>query len=185
QYYTLSAWLKAEGAGGTNAPAVMVAELDSNRKWLTQTNLGFDKGTYDWTEKKLTFRTGINTSYLYVYANIWEGYGTFWVDDVALAPFFGPTIYLNGALTQNPDGTVTQKARQNDIDFTFYYIPKERYIEIQGEIQDLRGEDRALQIMYNLPVNASEWRWGDYIRGSRVINEIALTSFQSLLLTVS
>lgn len=170
QYYTLSAWLKAEGAGGTNAPAVRVVELDSNRKWITQTNLAFSNGTYDWTQKKLTFRTGINTSYLYVYANIWEGYGTFWLDDVELSPFFGPTIYLNGALTQNPDGTVTQKAMANDIDFTFNYIPKERYIELQGEMQDLRGEDRALQVMYNLPLNASGWRWGDYIRGSRVIN---------------
>ncbi len=145
QYYTFSAWVKADGAGGKNAPAVRVVELDSNRKWLTQTNLIIGKGTYDWTQKKLTFRTGINTSYLYVYANIWDGYGTFWLDDVELAPFFGPTISLNGALTQNPDGMVTQRARQNDIDFTFYYIPKDRYIELQGEMQDRRGEDRALQ----------------------------------------
>lgn len=160
-YYILSAWLKAEGAGGKNAPAVRVVELDSNRKWITQTNLAFDNGTYDWTEKKLTFRTGINTSYLYVYASIWEGYGTFWLDDVELSPFFGPTIYLNGALTQNPDGTVTQRARQNDIDFTFYYIPKERYIELKGEVQDLRGEDRALQVMFNVPVNLTGWYWND------------------------
>jgi hypothetical protein len=60
-------------------------------------------------------------------------------------------IYLNGALTQNPDGTVTQRTRQNDIDFTFYYIPKERYIEFHEEMQDRRGEERALQVMYNLP----------------------------------
>gem|GEM_PF-2635995 len=170
QYYTLSAWLKAESTGGKNAPAVRVVELDSNRKWLTQTNVVFSKGTYDWTQNKITFRTSSNTSYLYVYANIWEGYGTFWLDDVELSPFFGPTISLNGALTQNTDGTVTQRARANDIDFTFNYIPKDRYIELQGEIQDLRGEDRALQVMYNLPLNADGWRWGDYIRGSREIN---------------
>jgi hypothetical protein len=62
-----------------------------------------------------------------------------------------PPIYLNGTLTQNPDGTATQRARANDIDFTFYYIPKERYIELKGVMQDLRGEDRALQVMYILP----------------------------------
>lgn len=170
QYYTLSAWVKTEGAGGKNAPAVRVVELDSNRNWITQTNLVFSKGTNDWVQKKTTFRTGINTSYLYVYANIWNGYGTFWLDDVALAPFFGPTISLNGTLTQNPDGTVTQRARANSLDFTFYYIPKDRYIELQGEVQDMRGEDRAVQVMFNVPVNAEGWRWGDYIRGSRVIN---------------
>ncbi len=61
-----------------------------------------------------------------------------------LSPFFGPTIYLNSALTQNPDGTVMQMARANDIDFTFNYMPKDRYIELQGEIHDLRGEDKEL-----------------------------------------
>jgi len=54
-----------------------------------------------------------------MYANIWSGYGTFWVDDIELEPFFGPTIYLNGILTRNPDGSVTQKARANELDFTF------------------------------------------------------------------
>ncbi len=47
------------------------------------------------------------------------------MDDVALEPFFGPTISLNGALMQNPDGTVTQRARVNEIDFTFYNITQD------------------------------------------------------------
>jgi hypothetical protein len=169
-YYTFSAWVKTYEAGGTYAPAVRVVELDADKKWLRQTNLIFSKGTNDWAQKQITFRTGADAAYLFVYANIWNGCGTFWVDDVELKPFSGPTIYLNGTLTNNPDGTVTQRVRANDIDFTFYYKPKERYIELQGDIQDLRGVDRAIQISYNLPMNASEWRWGDYIRGSRVIN---------------
>ncbi|GFO96049.1 hypothetical protein ig2599ANME_0235 [groundwater metagenome] len=42
-------------------------------------------------------------------------------------------------------GLMMQRVRANSLDFTFYYIPKDRYIEIKGEMQDLRGEDRALQ----------------------------------------
>jgi len=170
QYYTLSAWGKTEGVGGTYAPGIRVVELDENKKWLRQNNLEFNKGTNDWTQKQISFQTGINTKWVYIYANIWNSYGTFWVDEVELEPFFGPTIYLNVTLEQNDDGTVTQKAQANDIDFLFTYIPKGRYIELQGEIQDRSGADRVLQLMYNLPLNANGWRWGDYIRGSRFID---------------
>lgn len=169
-HYTFSAWGKTQGAGGTNAPTVRVVELDASKKWLRQTYLAFGKGTNDWTHKQITFQTGFDTSYLYIYGNIWNGYGTFWMDDIDLSPLFGASIHLNGTITSNPDGTATQRAKANDIDFTFHYIPKGMQIELQGKIQDKRGVDRALQVMYNLPVNAEGWRWGDYIRGSREIN---------------
>ncbi len=172
QYYTLYAWVKTQGVGGTYGPAVRLVELDANKNWLRQTNLEFDKGTANWTRKQITFQTGINTSWVYVYANIWNGYGTFWMDDVRLEQFFGPTVYLTGPLIKNDaTGIVTQRTRVNDIDFTFTYVPRGRYIELHGEVQDLKGKDRALQMMYNLPVNAGGWKWGDYIRGSRVITE--------------
>ncbi len=158
QHYTFSAWMKSQNANGTNAPAVRVVELDANKQELRQTSLVFSKGTNNWTQGQLTYKTGINTSWVYVYANIWNGYGNFWVDDIKLEPFFGPTIYLNGTLTSNPDGTVTQRAQANDINFTFYYILN-RSIELQGEIQDQRGVDRALQVMYNMPVNLTGWYW--------------------------
>ncbi len=89
--YTFSAWEKAYNAGGTNAPAIRVVELDANKNWIRQTNLIFSKGTNDWTQKQTTFKTGSNTAYLYVIANIWNGYGTFWLDDVALSLKTTPT----------------------------------------------------------------------------------------------
>ena len=84
QDYTLSAWVKTLGAGGSSEPAVRVVELDSNKNWIRQSTLYFNQGTNDWTNKQTNFQTDINTKYLYVYANIWSGYGTFWVDDVLL-----------------------------------------------------------------------------------------------------
>ena len=95
--YTLSAWGKTKNANGTNAPAVRVAELDANKKLIRQTNMFFNKGTNEWAQKTLDFQTLSNTAYLYIYANIFNGYGTFWVDDVKLAPpvptmTFGSTV---------------------------------------------------------------------------------------------
>ena len=82
--YTFSSWAKIERAGGTNSPAVRVVELDSNAKLIKQINLIFINGTYNWTQKKITFKTQNNASLVYVYGNIWKGYGTFWFDDVEL-----------------------------------------------------------------------------------------------------
>ncbi len=83
--YTFSAWGKTQGAGGTYLPAVRAVELDANKSWLRQTTIEFRRGTNDWTQKQIDFKTGSDTAYLYVIANIWRGYGIFWVDDVALS----------------------------------------------------------------------------------------------------
>lgn len=82
--YIFSSWGRTQCAGGNKPPAVKVVEIDVNKKWITQTNLVFSKGTNDWTCKQITIKTHINTSQVFVYANIWEGYGTFWFDDVEL-----------------------------------------------------------------------------------------------------
>jgi uncharacterized repeat protein (TIGR01451 family) len=82
--YTFSAWVKTLNAGGSSSPAVRVVELGVNKNWIRQTTLSFNHGTNGWEQKQIVFQTGLNTSYLYVYANIWNGYGTFWVDDVVL-----------------------------------------------------------------------------------------------------
>ena len=83
--YTISAWGKTEGANGTNRPTVRVVELDSSNKWIRQTNLPeFSRNSNNWTQKTMEIQTGLNTSYVYIYANIWNGYGTFWIDDIEL-----------------------------------------------------------------------------------------------------
>ena len=86
QYYIFSSWGKTEGAGGINEPRVSVVEFDANMNLLYQNNIKFNKGTNDWKQKSIIFQTHTNTTYLSVYANIWKGYGTFWVDDISLIP---------------------------------------------------------------------------------------------------
>ena len=83
--YVASAWGKTQNCGG-NTPAVRVVELDINNVYIKQTNIlpVFDKGTSDWEQRTLEFTTDIRTANLYIYANIWKGYGNFWLDDVEL-----------------------------------------------------------------------------------------------------
>lgn len=166
--YTFSAWGKSSGVDGSHSPAVRVVELDSSSGWITQHNLVFDRDS-DWQEKKTSFTTSSDVSKLYVYANIWESYGTFWVDDVTLGTCGTEEIQLESAVEKNHDGSITQYVTSSDIAFRFDYIPKDRYIEVHGDIQDLRGVDRAIQVQYVLPVDTTGWQWGDYIRKSREI----------------
>ena len=84
--YTASVWGKTQNTGGSNTPAARVVELDANKNWIRQNNIlpVFGKGTNDWAQRTVEFQTAANTRYLYVYANIWNGYGNFWMDDVVV-----------------------------------------------------------------------------------------------------
>ena len=44
-------------------------------------------------------------------------------------------------------------------------------MHISGQIIDTTGEDRAITLMFALPINAVGWKWHDDIRSSRVIEE--------------
>ena len=43
------------------------------------------------------------------------------------------------------------------------------HIAVEGSVSDTRGTDRAVTLVFALPVDAAGWRWGDDIRQSRVI----------------
>ena len=45
------------------------------------------------------------------------------------------------------------------------------YVHIMGQISDITGQDRAITLMFALPVDAVGWKWHDDIRRSRVIEE--------------
>jgi len=43
------------------------------------------------------------------------------------------------------------------------------HIVVEGRVADLRGADRAITLVFALPVDAAGWHWGDDIRRSRLI----------------
>ena len=48
-------------------------------------------------------------------------------------------------------------------------IARKDHILVQGRVSDTTGRDRAIQLLFALPVDATGWRWGDDIRRSRMI----------------
>lgn len=104
QYYTFSAWGKTKNIGGSDLPAVRIVELDANMNWLHETNLEFG-GSKNWTQERKKFQTRSNTAYFYVYANILNGYGTFWVDDVDLKKTLKSSYYVSPDGNDNNSGS--------------------------------------------------------------------------------
>ena len=43
------------------------------------------------------------------------------------------------------------------------------HLVVEGRLSDLRGQDRAVTLLFALPLNAPGWHWGDDIRHSRTI----------------
>ena len=48
--------------------------------------------------------------------------------------------------------------------------PKKDHLVIEGRLSDTRGEDRAVTLLFALPIDATGWQWGDDMRHSRVIS---------------
>jgi len=110
---------KTQNTGGSNTPAARVVELDANKNWIRQNNIlpVFGRGTNDWAQRTTEFQTAANTRYLYVYANIWNGYGNFWMDDIVIklkvtptptvtpTPILGSTIAYLGDARPSKFGT--------------------------------------------------------------------------------
>ncbi len=84
--YTLKAWGKVLGIGG-GSPGVRAVEFRTslnNWDWNNQHGIYWGITDTAWAQKTLTFTTFSDTTKVYVYGNIWAGYGTFWFDDVEL-----------------------------------------------------------------------------------------------------
>lgn len=45
------------------------------------------------------------------------------------------------------------------------------FIEVEGELEDLTGKDRGLWLGFNVPVNATGWKWGQTLSSSPVITQ--------------
>ncbi|MBI3948897.1 MAG: hypothetical protein HY314_00340 [Acidobacteria bacterium] len=180
--YDFSVWARIEGVGGTYQPAIRVVELDAagnvlrgeSGRWL-QHDLDVPQGTADWQRLRTGFRTRSDCRQAYIYANIWNCYGTIWFDDASLTASLGDgsETTIGGAVTEPSPGVLVQRADLGDAGLSFKatYTAASDHIRIDGQIQDVMMKERGLQITFILPMDASGWVWGDDIRQGRVVTD--------------
>lgn len=123
--YSISFWAKTRGCGGNGKPTIRVVELDSSNRWILQHNA--ELNSVDWSKGTLNFVTVSNCAKIYIYANIWDGYGTAWVDDISLKR-------MNGALvdvirTESSNIVIT------NLNKTKTYVEGIDYKVINGEMR--------------------------------------------------
>jgi len=181
--YCLSAWgMVPEGSSGGNIFAV---ELDKDGKiiWRGKYHLqhGLNWHTAErgkWERRERGFVTSPDCRQIFIYANVWRGYGDFYFDDVEL---YEPLICEEVAVPPTPlevceDGTGwRQKISCSDaqLELDLKYLARPKYIRIDFTVQDVSKpmRERALQVQYILPVNAVGWTWHDDPRRSRPITK--------------
>jgi hypothetical protein len=49
------------------------------------------------------------------------------------------------------------------------WTAQSNHLVLEGRVSDTTGRDRAVTVLFGLPVDATGWRWGDDLRHSRVI----------------
>lgn len=118
-WYNLRYFAKIQDPLGGTAPAIRVTELDASGAQLLQTNgawvqhnsiLDPSAGWGDWWQKgELCFKTDPRCAKLQVYANIYNGYGKAWFDDIKLRRLSGSL--LNMLRTESTDATITDLAK--------------------------------------------------------------------------
>ncbi|RLF41234.1 MAG: hypothetical protein DRN12_03635 [Thermoplasmata archaeon] len=95
-----------------------------------------------------------------------------WFDDIVFYEMPDETKMrpVTGALKQIDDYLVYDGSFE-DLGFRVTYESRGEYIEINGEIKNSQQQERALDVYFLLPINASGWLWWDDIRNQREIED--------------
>lgn len=95
---------------------------------------------------------------------------TLWVDDVRFIESAEPRLPLTGTVRQEGNRLI-QTARAEDLEVEVIYEAQASLIAVHGEVRNLTTEDRAIELVFVLPVGASGWRWWDDAHRSRPISQ--------------
>ncbi len=82
-----------------------------------------------------------------------------------LEPFEGATVPVVGQLGAR-DGTIEQRWESGELGLRVEaaFRVQDDAIRCRGAVEDLTGRDRAVDVLFSLPVGGGDWRWGRSIR---------------------
>ncbi len=79
--------------------------------------------------------------------------------------FLARDVAANSDVFAFENGTCAELGLRIEARFTAH----SNHIEVLGRVTDLTGKDRAVTLLFGLPVDATGWHWGDDIRRERTI----------------
>jgi hypothetical protein len=169
--YTFSCQMRSSGVGGSYSLSLYLVEQDSSGTVLVQRSLDASKGTSDWLLKSLSFTTSPTAAKAYLYANVYSGYGTIWVDNISLSDVFGGAkpLAFGGTVTSDASG-FTQAATINGLSLVARFTSVGTAVKVDATLQGTTGADRAVELSFRLPLNAVGWSWENTLVSATPIN---------------
>jgi hypothetical protein len=138
--------------------------------------------TADWHYESVGFFADALARSVTVSVSIINGRGSGWFDGISLAPILaaGSSAVSTSSVVQVDSDTLTQTGTvpSEDLNFNATYHGNANHIRIDGKVTLKTGVsgDRAVQVYFNLPINAVGWYWADYARSSRKV--LASTTYK-------
>ena len=89
--------------------------------------------------------------------------GGLWIQE-----FNGKLRPVEGTVKQTADGLEQEEIhKETGLRTVATFKVQRNAIWCDGEIEDMKGEERALDVIFSLPVEATGWRWGESIRAEK------------------
>lgn len=82
----------------------------------------------------------------------------------------GSDIYYFNRIPNSTPGNYHGVCQDLGLDVNADFTANANSIKVSGRLMDTKHIDRAVTLTFALPMNASGWKWGDYIRSSRDIS---------------
>jgi hypothetical protein len=180
--YVFSAWFRGRNVRPNFPTAIRetyhphsplkvdVQQLAGGKVVGTATAWGYT-GTAGWNRQFASVRTGRDITALRIVGWMDEGAGNGWFDDLYLGRLFpAEPVPIRRTVSTQRGGLSVQRAQPVEgLSLTAAFNARPDHVRIDGVIEgDGRG-DRAFQLSYTLPIDATGWMWGDFARGSRTI----------------
>jgi len=160
--YLVTFYMKTKDLEGT--PILHIRRRDSQGKLIgRQANIEY-LGIYhpDWRRLQHTFQTLPGTSRGELMFHVVYGAlrGRIWIDDFSIRQLrLTPFTTIKGTVSPDRDGGVLFQAETSGIKLEASIRGLAEHITISGVLQDVTGNERCVQLLYRLPLDAEGWRW--------------------------
>jgi hypothetical protein len=183
--YVVSVWTKGRDVQPTVATAVreptdphspvrvdVVQVGPAGRSYPLRTAYGYTD-TSGWSRQFVGVRTGPDVRTVRIVGQLRDGSGVAWFDDVSVSRLFpGDWTPVRGEATSADGGATHQivgTAAAADLTVRAGLAFAGSVVRVHGTVESRGRGDRAVQVRFAIPVDATGWRWGDYARSERTI----------------
>jgi len=167
---------RGERLDGEFPPIIHIRQWDARGEWAcTQLNMELLCGSYDWKEETIAIPAVEGATSMSFMVHHPAGMGQFWISGLSLEEVIPQPVVAVPGLWRRERGKLTFQGTipMTDVDLVAAVEEGEERIHITTTLaaptKRLREKPVAMVLGFRLPLQATGWRWGDYLHRDRVI----------------